>query len=218
MRRISILLALWLALLPAVGPRIHARQSAGQIALTFDDGPSATHTLRILDILDRYHIPATFFAVGVNIQAHPELLSEIHRRGHEIGNHTFSHPHLKKTDSATLAEELDRTADLIASITGSRPTLFRPPEGVVNDSVRTIVKNSGYRVVLWSIDTEDWRHRPAEQIADHVIRTARDGSIVLFHDWIARNSPTPDALETVIPALLEKGFTFVRVSELGEQK
>ena len=124
-----------------------AKENGGakKIALTFDDGPSREYTAEILDILKEYGVKATFFVVGVNIEKSPDLLRRIVAEGHEIGNHTYSHPHLQKMDTATLAKELTRTDGLIQSITGLSPTLFRPPEGVVTDSVKTAAGDGGIR-------------------------------------------------------------------------
>ncbi len=188
-----------------------------RIALTFDDGPSARYTGEILDILAEYGVKATFFAVGVNAEKHPDLLRRVAAEGHEIGNHTYSHPHLQKMDEAKLAEELTRTAVLIESITGKCPTLFRPPEGVVTASVKTAALQGGYRLVLWTIDTRDWAKNAVGNIVSEVKAHVADGAIILFHDWVAGDSPTPAALRRVIPYLLEQGYDIVPVSALADR-
>ena len=185
-----------------------------RIALTFDDGPSDRYTGEILDILKEYGIKATFFVVGVNAEKSPDLLRRIVAEGHEVGNHTYSHPHLQKMNQSTLAEELARTEALIEKIAHYRPTLFRPPEGVVTTSVKTAAQDGGYRLVLWSVDTRDWALNPVANILQTVKRQAADGGIILFHDWVAGKSPTPEALRQVIPWLKAEGYTFVTVSEL----
>ncbi|MBQ8381570.1 MAG: polysaccharide deacetylase family protein [Clostridia bacterium] len=188
--------------------------SPKRIALTFDDGPSTRYTGEILDILKEYGVKATFFTVGVNIEKAPDLLRRIVSEGHEIGNHTYSHPHLQKMDAATLAEELARTDALIRRVAGVSPTLFRPPEGVVTTSVKAAAQGGGYRLVLWSIDTRDWALNPVSDILQTVKREASDGDIILFHDWVAGRSPTPDALRQVIPWLIAEGYEFVTVGQL----
>ncbi|MBQ8287524.1 MAG: polysaccharide deacetylase family protein [Clostridia bacterium] len=197
---------------------ITAKENGGakRIALTFDDGPSERYTAEILDILQEYGVKATFFVVGVNIEKSPDLLRRIASEGHEIGNHTYSHPHLQRMDASTLAGELARTDALIRKVTGISPTLFRPPEGVVTTSVRTAAGDGGYRLVLWSIDTRDWALNPASNILRIVRRDASDGDIILFHDWVAGNSPTPDALRQVIPWLKAKGYELVSVGGLSQ--
>ncbi len=185
-----------------------------RIALTFDDGPSDRYTAQILDILQEHGVKATFFVVGVNVEKQPDLLRRIIAEGHEVGNHTYSHPHLQKMNETTLADELARTDALIRSVAGYEATLFRPPEGVVNTSVKAAAGSGGYDLVLWSVDTRDWALNPASNILRIVQREASDGDIILFHDWVAGKSPTPEALRQVIPWLKAQGFRFVTVSQL----
>ncbi len=191
-----------------------SKESAPKIALTFDDGPSAQYTGEILDILQKYGVKATFFIIGVNAEKYPELLRRTIAEGHEIGNHTYSHPHLQKMDTSTLADELMHADSILQKLAGVSPTLFRPPEGVVNTSVKAAAAEGGYRLVLWTIDTRDWALNNTDNIIRLVDEKASDGDIILFHDWIAGKSPTPAALEILIPRLKEKGFEFVKVSDL----
>ena len=185
-----------------------------RIALTFDDGPSAGYTAEILDILREYDVKATFFVIGKNVEAHPDLLRRTVSEGHEIGNHTSSHPHLKTIDEAKLAKEVARSATILREVAGIRTSLFRPPEGIITPAVTAAAEKGGYRTVLWSIDTMDWALNPAPKIVQTIKREASDGDIVLFHDWVAGDSPTPAALRQIIPWLKDAGFTFVKVSEL----
>ena len=185
-----------------------------RIALTFDDGPSHKYTAEILDILGEYDVKATFFVIGKNVEAHPDLLKRTVAEGHEIGNHTYSHPHLKTIDEARLSEEVARSATLLREVAGIRTSLFRPPEGIITPAVAAAAEKGGYRTVLWSIDTLDWALNPAHKIVLTIKREASDGDIVLFHDWVAGDSPTPAALRQIIPWLKAEGFTFVKVSEL----
>lgn len=185
-----------------------------RIALTFDDGPSRQYTAKILDILQKYNVKATFFVVGVNVEKQPALLRRVIAEGHEVGNHTYSHPHLHKMDKATLTEELAKTDQLLREVGGISPTLFRPPEGVVNPAVKTAAQSGGYSLVLWTIDTRDWALNSSNNIIRMIDQKATDGDIILFHDWIAGDSPTPAVLEIIIPRLQKRGFEFVTVSEL----
>lgn len=189
-----------------------------RIALTFDDGPSKRYTARILDILKAQGVRATFFVVGENVQRFPDLLSREIAEGHEIGNHTYSHCHLQQIDADTLSGELDRAGKILMQVGGYKTTLFRPPEGVVTKAVKTAAEGSGYSLVLWTIDTRDWAHNTPERIISTITKNASDGDIILFHDFVVGDSPTPEVLEIVIPKLREMGFQFVTVSELSQPK
>lgn len=189
-----------------------------RIALTFDDGPHPKQTRQILDILDRYEIKATFFVIGVNAKNYPGIVAEVLARGHEIGNHTTTHSHAAKLDMHALEDEIIECEREVFKQTGKRCTLFRPPEGAMTDGMRKLVKDLGYKSVLWTLDTRDWAHTPADQISDYIIQNAKNGDIILMHDYIGKNSPTARALETFIPILLEQGFTFVTAGELLQNR
>ena len=185
-----------------------------KIALTFDDGPHPRYTPQILDILDKYGIKATFFSIGVNADNYPDTMEMVIRRGHEIGNHTYTHPHVACLDSEMLKREVEQCESVVFGLTDYKTKLFRPPEGMIEGCVKSVIKELDYKVILWDIDTLDWAHTPPEKIAENVIRNISSGDIILMHDYIAYNSPTPEALELFIPILLEKGYKFVVVSEL----
>ena len=185
-----------------------------KIALTFDDGPHETLTPEILDILAEYGAKATFFLVGENAEAHPELVIRETVEGHEIGNHTYSHVVLKKDDTASAIEELKSTESVLYAIGEYRPKYVRPPCGVYDSTVIETVKSLGCKVVLWNIDTRDWAHTPSEDIIEMLLSTVKSGDIILCHDYITGYSPTPEVLRAVIPALMKQGYSFVTVSEL----
>jgi len=185
-----------------------------EIALTFDDGPDEVYTKEILDILDEYNVNATFFVIGKNAEKHPELLLKEVSEGHEVGNHTYSHPHLKTQSDASLLTELRAADKVIFDASGVNPTLFRPPEGKCGKCVMTAVKEMGYTIILWSVDTRDWECRPVNEIVRNVKKNVKPGSIILFHDYVAGKSSTPEALKVIIPDLLEQGYTFVTITEL----
>lgn len=189
-----------------------------RIVLTFDDGPHPKQTRQILDVLDQYDIKATFFVIGVNAKNYPGIIAEVQERGHEIANHTTTHSHTAKLDSHALRYEITECESEIFKQTGKRCTLFRPPEGTMTDSMRSVIKDLGYTSVLWTLDTRDWAHTPPDKISDYIIQNAKNGDIILMHDYIGANSPTVKALETFIPVLLEQGFTFVTAGELLESK
>ena len=185
------------------------------IALTFDDGPHPRYTDMILDILKEYGIRATFFTVGENAALYPDQLRRIAAEGHEIGNHTYTHADLKKIERSAFIRELSDTERIIEELTGKLPTVFRPPEGCCNKTVVECANERGYITVLWTVDPRDWSSPPAARVAENILRNVRSGSVILCHDYNSnKKSPTPEALRTVIPALIDKGYSFVTVSEL----
>ncbi len=190
-------------------------ETAGRIALTFDDGPHYKYTEKILDILKKYDVKATFFTVGTNAERFPELIKRELSEGHEVANHTYFHKHMAKLSDEEFRDEIEGWEDVMAEAHGYRSTLFRPPEGILTDSERQITKELGYDVVLWSIDTRDWAHNRVDRIVDTVVSDVTDGSVILFHDFVSGDSPTPEALEIIIPKLKEMGYEFVTVSELN---
>ncbi len=185
-----------------------------KIALTFDDGPHPKYTPQILEILDRFDIRATFFLIGSCAKEHPDLVEEEVKKGHEIGNHTYSHLKLHHATQNALKDELTKTDSLLTQLSGQKITLFRPPEGYCSKSIEAISADFGYRVILWNVDTRDWAHTPLSEIVANVKKNVKSGDILLFHDYIAKDSPTPAALEILIPYLLSEGYRFVTVSEL----
>lgn len=189
-----------------------------KIALTFDDGPHYKYTDRILDILESYGVKATFFVIGANAERYPEKVKRIVSDGHEIGNHTYSHPHLKSISDEELQAEIKKASDVIGKITDKTPILFRPPEGFCGKNIANVAKKCGCSVILWSHDTRDWAHTPSGEISKKILDGVKGGDIILFHDFITPDTPTPDALQTVIPVLKERGYEFLTVSELISSK
>ena len=184
-----------------------------RIALTFDDGPHPSQTHRILEVLDQYQVKATFFMIGVNVQNYPDAAKEVVSRGHEVGNHTFSHKRIKNLDEAALAKELGACEDALEELCEYHPHLFRPPEGVLNAYVKHCSERGDYTLILWSVDTRDWEVRNADIIAERVLSAVQPGDIVLMHDYVAQ-SKTPEALEIMLPKLLALGYEPVTISEL----
>ncbi|MBQ2734859.1 MAG: polysaccharide deacetylase family protein [Clostridia bacterium] len=185
-----------------------------KIAITFDDGPHPFLTQQILDILDQHGVKATFFMVGVNIINYPDAARAVLKAGHEVGNHTFSHTHLKQLSEAQVARELGYCEDALEELCEYRPHLFRPPEGAINTYVEHCSESNDYTLILWSLDTRDWESKNTEQIVDTVLSHVEAGDIILMHDYIGRHSKTPEALSILLPKLLERGFEPVTVSEL----
>lgn len=189
------------------------------VALTFDDGPHPTYTPEILDILDKYDAKATFFVIGQNAEQYPDIVLDAYSRGHEIGNHTYSHPDLKKISVEKLMEEIQKTQDVITEITGETPRLFRPPGGYVSNPIVEELMNLDCNAVLWSWrqDTRDWACPSVDCVVSGVLKNLKDGDIILFHDYNAgKKSPTPQALDHILKTLSQDGYRFVTVSELNE--
>jgi peptidoglycan/xylan/chitin deacetylase (PgdA/CDA1 family) len=208
-----------LAALTAAGRCLTAGRRDEQdpvVALTFDDGPNPPVTGRVLDVLDRYGVPATFFCVGLHASAHPEELARMSEAGHALGNHTWSHPFLPDLSRRELELQLERTDEAIEAVAGARPVrLFRPPYGSRSrDVISWLGRDGGPATVLWDVDTGDWAMPGAPAIADSVLTRARPGSVVLMHDGGGDRSQTAEALPAVIEGLLARGHRFVRADEL----
>ena len=185
-----------------------------KIAITFDDGPHPIQTDQILTLLDEYDAKATFFMVGVNIVNYPDVAKRVLAKGHEIGNHTFSHLHIKRASETLLLDELGKCEDALEELCEYRPHLFRPPEGAINDYIRHSADNEDYRVILWSIDTRDWEVKNAAQIVKTVLDRIQPGDIILMHDYIGYKGQTVEALRLLLPELIDQGFEPVTVSQL----
>lgn len=184
------------------------------VALTFDDGPHPRHTPAILELLAEYDAKATFFVIGKNMELYADVAMRIVEGGHELGNHTYAHPHLSSLSEKEIRSEILKNEAIIEETVGISPRLFRPPEGYCPSAVSRAAIDNGYSVILWSIDTRDWSGVSASAIASHVLKSITPGAIVLFHDYIAYDSPTLLALKEILPRLSEAGFRFVTVSEL----
>ena len=182
------------------------------IALTFDDGPHATLTPKLLDLLAARHIKVTFFVLGECVQQNSEILQRAAREGHEIGNHSWSHPQLNRMSDEGVRSQLKRTDDLIKSLIGRRPTLFRPPYGALTSKEKKwIPEEFGYHIILWDVDPLDWKDPGPAAVTNRIVRETRPGSIILSHD-IHRG--TIESVPATIDQLLAKHFKFVTVSEL----
>ncbi|WP_427920704.1 polysaccharide deacetylase family protein [Streptomyces sp. cg40] len=178
------------------------------IALTFDDGPAVTYTATLLKYLAQYKARVTFFTVGQNVAAHPELVRAEARAGHEVGNHSWSHPDLTRLTTAQVKQQLDRTSAAIKAATGTAPTLFRPPYGAVDAQVKAATTLSP---VLWDVDTEDWKYRDAAKVARTVIDKASRNDVVLMHDI---HPTSVAAVPEILKTLTAEGYRFVTVSHL----
>ena len=181
------------------------------MALTFDDGPGE-RTGELLDALTKYGAHATFFLQGVNIPGREDTVKKIQEAGCELGNHSYNHPQLTKLSDAQIREQIDKTNNLIKGACGQGASVIRPPYGAVNDTVK---KNTGLPLILWNIDTEDWKGGDPASIAGNVLTTADDGDIVLLHD-VHTNSV--DAALQLLPRLVDEGYQLVTVSEMAQAR
>lgn len=187
------------------------------IALTFDDGP-CPGTVGILDLLARHNVRATFFQVGENVAAHPAIAREVLAAGHELGNHSQTHPNFALKSPSFIEDEFTRAQEAIAGVTGRNPTLLRAPFGVRWFGFRDMQQKLGLRGVMWSIIGRDWR-LPAEDIATRILSRVQDGDIICLHDGRGTLKdpdvkPTLEAARQILPILLEKGYDFETVTQL----
>lgn len=182
------------------------------VALTFDDGPDPDQTPRLLEILASRGVQATFYLIGANASAHPDLVARIHEEGHELGNHTLTHRFLTTQTASSIRHELAATDGAIADVLGHSPDTLRPPYGAITPSIAGWASQEfNYRTVLWSVDATDWERPDATTIANRIASGTHPGAIVLLHD------PVPETIEAVpevLDRLLERGIEFLTVSAL----
>lgn len=181
-----------------------------KISISFDAAWGGDKTLGILDLLDEYNIKTTFFLVDIWTQKYPELVKEIVARGHEIGNHSTSHPQMSKLNETQIAKELNTQADNVLAIAGVRPVLFRPPYGDYNNRVITTARAQGFVPIQWSVDSLDWKNRGAQEIINRATKV-KSGDIVLFHN---DSQCILDALPAVLKYYAENGYSVVPISEI----
>ena len=183
------------------------------IAITFDDGPDPVLTPRLLELLKQRGIHATFFLVGKNAAAFPDVVRRIVEEGHEVGNHSWSHPLLTQLGPESVESQLRRTHDAILKACGTAPLLYRPPYGAVRLSQRNrIEKSFGYPAILWDVDPQDWKHpRSAQKVYDSIHTQTRPGSIILCHDI---HETTVAAMPATLDDLLARGYHFATVTQL----
>jgi peptidoglycan/xylan/chitin deacetylase (PgdA/CDA1 family) len=196
-----------------MGPAFHsAAITSPHLALTFDDGPHGTLTPRLLDLLAQRRVKATFYVIGRNVQAHPEIARRIVAEGHEIANHTWTHPQLSRLSAARVADELSRTHEAVLEAAGVPMTNLRPPYGAFNDEVRRVAfDRHGYDTIMWSVDPLDWKHRNSSRVARELVQGAAPGAVLLCHDI---HATTVAAMPATLDELLGRGFRFVTVGEL----
>ncbi len=182
------------------------------IAITYDDGPVVPNTPRLLDMLAARGIKATFFTVGANVARNPNIMRRMVAEGHEIANHTWTHPYLSKLGDASVRSELQRSHEALTSITGTAPRMYRPPYGAITARQKEwIFSEYGYPTILWSVDPQDWKTRNAATTRSRILTQTKPGAIILVHDI---HPSSIDAMPGTLDGLLTKGFRFVTVSQL----
>ena len=182
-------------------------KSKKMIALTFDDGPNY-NTSKIIDVLNKYDIKATFFVLGNRAINNKDILKKMADSGMEIGNHTYNHLLLTKYDENKIRSEIEDTSDVIYSATKKRPKLLRPSYGSVNNKIKKV---ANMPIIIWDIDTLDWKYHNSKRITSRVVNKVRDGDIILMHDIY---SASLNALSNIIPILQDNGYEFVTIDEL----
>lgn len=190
-----------------------------KVALTFDDGPWPRQTDAVLRVLASEGVPATFFLIGKQVKAHPEIVRRVVQAGHAVGNHTYHHVDLAATDGERLAREIAGTNRAISAASGVEPRWLRPPGGAIDADAYRAAADQHLRVVLWTVDPQDWRNgKTAAQIEADVVRSVRPGAVILLHDGGGDRSQTIAALPGIIKKLRARGYEFVPLSQLGAVK
>ncbi|MFA9430547.1 polysaccharide deacetylase family protein [Egicoccus sp. AB-alg2] len=190
--------------------------SRGTVALTFDDGPHARSTPRVLDVLAGRRVKATFFQVGSMVAANPAVARRVHADGHVLANHTYRHENLTRLGNADIRRTIDRTNRAIVGIGAPKPTLVRPPYGATSTRVRDVISGMGMRQLLWDVDPQDWRSgRSAATIRDLVLRGLRDGAVVLLHDASANVDRSIAALPAIIDGARSRGYCLGTLDQAG---
>lgn len=179
------------------------------VALTFDDGPSI-YTEELIEYLNKEGCNATFFVLGNKVEMYADVLKKSIKYGNEIGNHSYNHKWLIKLNEESIRDQINKTQDIIKSTTGYTPKLLRPTYGSINNKIRN---NTDLDIVLWNVDTLDWKYKSVKKIVSRATRNLKDGNIILMHDIHKR---TIEAVKKIVPIIKEKGYTCVTISELNE--
>lgn len=192
---------------------IYSVDTAGEklASLTFDAAWGNEDTQELIDILAKYNVKATFFVVGDWVRKYPESVNALHEAGHEVMNHSNTHPDLTKLSAEGIKSEVAACNEALSAVTGVTPTLIRVPYGAYNDEVVNTIRSMGMEAVQWDVDSLDWKELSAGEITDRVIGKVDCGSIVLFHNAAKH---TPEALPGIIENLQQQGFKLVKASEL----
>ncbi len=200
---------------PRTLPIYSVERTDKKISISFDAAWGDAETETLLSILDQHHIKTTFFVVGQWVDQNPETVQKIHQAGHEIQNHSNSHPHLTNLSKEDIANELSECNQKIQDITGVTPTLMRPPYGDYNNAVIEVAKGLNMHTIQWSVDSLDWKDLSAQEITNRVTKAIKPGGIVLFHN---AGKHTPEALPGILETLIKDGYEIVPISQLIYQE
>ncbi|PAB59469.1 polysaccharide deacetylase family protein [Anaeromicrobium sediminis] len=182
-----------------------------KVAISFDAAWGAQYTDGILEILEKYNVKSTFFLVGFWVDKYPDMVKKISDQGHEVQNHSTTHPHMSKLSREQISKELNTTGKKIEDLTGAKPSLFRPPFGDYNNLLIETAKEEGYYTIQWDVDSLDWKELGAKPVVDRVTRNVKKGSIVLFHN---NAKYVLEYLPLVIEKLQKDGYEIVPISDL----
>lgn len=190
-----------------------------KLALTYDDGPNDPHTLRLLEVLARHKVRATFFLIGRYVKQRPDIARELCKAGHVIGNHTFSHPNLIFASTRQTKNELEQCQQALNDVVGEHSRLFRPPFGGRRPGTLRIARNLGLEPIMWNVSGYDWRGKPAEYVEQKVHAQVRGGDVILLHDgghaaFGADRSQTVIATDRVIAHYRSLGCQFVTIPQM----
>ncbi|MEO8700588.1 MAG: polysaccharide deacetylase family protein [Kofleriaceae bacterium] len=200
----------------AMNTATHGSRDHDRIALTFDDGPDPDRTPALLDALAELGVKATFFVLGKQVDAHPELVARMVREGHELGNHTYNHRYLPLARSRSVAKELAATDAAIERAVGFVPAIARPPYGGRSPRNVRVFERSAKRLVLWDVNSFDWKGAPADEIARRVVERTRRGSIILMHEAREGGEVSVEAVRQLVPELRARGYEFATVTRTLE--
>lgn len=192
-------------------PIYSVEREDNKISISFDAAWGDEFTGDILDTLDKYNVKATFFLVGFWIDKYPEQVKEIYKRGHEIGNHSTTHPNMSQLSREEMAKEILKTDEKIVNLINKKPILFRPPFGDYNDNLIQVLRENNYYTIQWDIDSLDWKELGVQPVVDRVTRNVSNGSIILFHNNAKYIS---EYLPLVLERLIEMDYEIVPISEL----
>ncbi|NJK39259.1 MAG: polysaccharide deacetylase family protein [Oscillatoriales cyanobacterium RM2_1_1] len=190
-----------------------------EIALTFDDGPHPQYTFELLEVLDQYQIPASFFWLGVCVERYPSVAQAVYQKGHWLGLHGYYHLAFPRLSAVQFQQDLERTRQLIAQTCRLDPDLIRdvrPPNGLFTPQTLKLLSQWGYRSVMWSVVPEDWVLPGIPQVVGRVIRQTQNGSIIVLHDGYHGGSDVAQSANQIIADLLDHGYTFVTINHLWQ--
>jgi len=201
----------------------HLPRSSKKLALTYDDGPNDPHTLRLIEILSKHDVRATFFCIGRYAQQKPQIVRELVKAGHVVGNHTYTHPNLALQSQTQARIQLTTCQSILSDVTGTAPKLFRPPYGGRRPAILRIAREMELAPVMWSITCYDWSATSPEQIERHVKRQLHGGDVILLHDGRHTDmgvdqTHTVMATDRLIAKYKAEGYKFLTIPEMMQRE